>query len=90
MVMKISRRESDRIIFFFHDFLPRLPMQIRPCPPHFFMADPSVRGRLIDARNPQAPDALLRQLRAEGPSALEARPGGLYLARGGGLLEGVP
>lgn len=58
--------------------------------PHFFVSNPCVGRRFVDARDSQAPDALLRQLFAESPSAFETRPGSLNLAHGARFLEGVP
>lgn len=57
---------------------------------HLSVANPRVRGGLVDACDAQAPDTLLRQLGAESPSALQTRPGGLYLACGCRLFKGIP
>lgn len=54
------------------------------------MSNPSVGRRLVYASHSQAPDALLRQLIAESPPALKARPGCLHLADGDDFLEDVP
>lgn len=57
---------------------------------HLFVSNPCVGRRFVDACDPQTPDALLRELFAESPSALQTRPGSLNLAHGARLLEGVP
>lgn len=57
---------------------------------YLLMPNPGVRRSLVDARDPQARDALLRQLSAEGPPAPETRPRGLDLPSGSHFFEGIP